>query len=696
MSLLFDGSTDVGGREDWSWTTLSHHRRIDSDAAVEERRVNSGSTTTINDAVFTGTRSPPNQGSSGGGVTPAPEEPEHAFTTAGIWLLAILLLLLSLVLISLVAHILCYRRRRQMQQLLWFASSSERRREASGLDETTLRQRIEKRYETIEMWMIQKQVMAHDTFCSACLCLLAEQYKKNPDQEGYCRPIATTAIAKAESPSRSFLKVTSEAQQLQSPKSPCTRTPPSSPPIKCAPSSPSSKELTATLVSSCFSSSSSQSPPPPPFSCCGDSSQEEGGQECPICFEEFQVGDIVSFAPRRSADNRDCDECSHVFHHSCIKEWLLRNTTCPFCRKICIPTDDNESGSKQQGNSSNSKSKTKHVSGSTTIKEQQKLHHQRFVTTLYCVQDGLLSLPERVHCTDQELRFLLHRLQTSAVDKVVLAKQRKTSDHVKTYFQQQRQQQQQQESHHQLSHQQQSRQQQQSSSATAPSILALIPESSDDGNDVEANSATMSGSVGNDSPTGNRQERQQQMDSNASTTTTTTTLDGTLDLPSTAPSLSSTDHFVRPNANDTVCNGSATIIQDEANKEDESRANTQRNRQGKFSKSIVRGSHQDDNESQFEKPMQQKPTDKTCNHVNVIPGSSNGCLEQDMEANHAAKLDDGLGISQIATSTSSARTGSPQQMQTQKANRKNNDLCSGSGDENNVKAALQTGAFLEL
>ena len=48
------------------------------------------------------------------------------------------------------------------------------------------------------------------------------------------------------------------------------------------------------------------------------------GGECPICYDELSIGDIVSWSPNPS--------CNHVFHHACIKEWLLQNEGCPFCR----------------------------------------------------------------------------------------------------------------------------------------------------------------------------------------------------------------------------------------------------------------------------------------------------------------------------------------------------------------------------
>ena len=53
--------------------------------------------------------------------------------------------------------------------------------------------------------------------------------------------------------------------------------------------------------------------------------------ECPICFESFQVNDIVSWSATPA--------CRHVFHHLCIKQWLLNNTGCPFCRETFLAVD---------------------------------------------------------------------------------------------------------------------------------------------------------------------------------------------------------------------------------------------------------------------------------------------------------------------------------------------------------------------
>lgn len=54
-------------------------------------------------------------------------------------------------------------------------------------------------------------------------------------------------------------------------------------------------------------------------------------KQCTICLEKFKVGEVVSWS---------CDErCQHVFHHECLREWLLRRIRCPCCRTIVLPVD---------------------------------------------------------------------------------------------------------------------------------------------------------------------------------------------------------------------------------------------------------------------------------------------------------------------------------------------------------------------
>ncbi|XP_059635860.1 E3 ubiquitin-protein ligase SDIR1-like [Cornus florida] len=45
---------------------------------------------------------------------------------------------------------------------------------------------------------------------------------------------------------------------------------------------------------------------------------------CSICLKKFLMGTLISTTP-----------CSHVFHRSCLKRWLPKNSSCPMCRTLC-------------------------------------------------------------------------------------------------------------------------------------------------------------------------------------------------------------------------------------------------------------------------------------------------------------------------------------------------------------------------
>lgn len=50
---------------------------------------------------------------------------------------------------------------------------------------------------------------------------------------------------------------------------------------------------------------------------------EDSAKQCSICFEDYVENDEVVTLP--------CD-VRHMFHDSCISEWLKQKDTCPLCK----------------------------------------------------------------------------------------------------------------------------------------------------------------------------------------------------------------------------------------------------------------------------------------------------------------------------------------------------------------------------
>lgn len=135
-------------------------------------------------------------------------------------------------------------------------------------------------------------------------------------------------------------------------------------------------------------------------SCDENSDDESESKECPICFDTFEVNDIVSW----SAD----PVCRHIFHHRCLKEWLVKNKGCPFCREIFLPVD-------RTGNNLSFAS----LSDLIVAQEQRSLH------CYYCVDHGIVSLPRDLKDCLDETAFekISHRAQ-EVPDRSILSSMR--------------------------------------------------------------------------------------------------------------------------------------------------------------------------------------------------------------------------------------------------------------------------------
>jgi len=71
--------------------------------------------------------------------------------------------------------------------------------------------------------------------------------------------------------------------------------------------------------------------------------------ECSICMENYNEGETICWSSN--------EECSHVFHLSCITDWLLNHEECPLCRcnfLNCIDGKEDEENPNLEENDSNS------------------------------------------------------------------------------------------------------------------------------------------------------------------------------------------------------------------------------------------------------------------------------------------------------------------------------------------------------
>lgn len=147
--------------------------------------------------------------------------------------------------------------------------------------------------------------------------------------------------------------------------------------------------------------------------CCGCIETEASEKECSICMEQFAANDIVSWSPTMT--------CLHVFHHECLKEWLLYHDNCPYCRVTVLPVDKLTAEQPRRSNTgfilplvSSKRSRTEN------LMKLARDRAQRVRTTYYCLDDGLVVLPKPPSATNKETQKLYRRFLSSRVKSVDL------------------------------------------------------------------------------------------------------------------------------------------------------------------------------------------------------------------------------------------------------------------------------------
>lgn len=117
----------------------------------------------------------------------------------------------------------------------------------------------------------------------------------------------------------------------------------------------------------------------------GDDLFDDGdimNKKCAICLEKFRIGEAVSWS---------CDiKCQHVFHHACLRNWLLRRIRCPCCRTIVLPVDKPKQKLK-------STKRPRRLLGAEKFTSEEMSNmasvRAKYVTrTYFCVEKGLIIL----------------------------------------------------------------------------------------------------------------------------------------------------------------------------------------------------------------------------------------------------------------------------------------------------------------
>jgi Ring finger domain len=219
--------------------------------------------------------------------------------------------------------------------------------------------RIQRRYETIEHWIITKKVQPHDDFCEKVVTNFGHHQQQHPAVVPNNNNDTNTNTCSTSTGS------TSAADD--------------DPAEKCSSNNnnndttPDHQQHEPCVLNSCQ----------PPLE------NDQDQRECPICMSALTRGQIVSWSAN--------EKCSHVYHHQCIKEWLLRHVECCLCKNTFLPVDmkKNQAGAKEQA---------------AALQELSCEYAAASATSYYCHRTGLIRIPRSVRCTKTELTMLEQRI----------------------------------------------------------------------------------------------------------------------------------------------------------------------------------------------------------------------------------------------------------------------------------------------
>lgn len=89
--------------------------------------------------------------------------------------------------------------------------------------------------------------------------------------------------------------------------------------------------------------------------------ETEEQKTCSICQQPIEWDSII----------RRINICNHVYHVNCIDQWLVENNTCPTCRRILRP--NNEESGEEENNESGSDSRESRGMGSPVSSFQLRI-----------------------------------------------------------------------------------------------------------------------------------------------------------------------------------------------------------------------------------------------------------------------------------------------------------------------------------